>query len=236
MNKNKLRVGLYIKDPKANVLKFVRCLKEWQMPFTSIYRDELKHLKTGDVDVLLLHGGWYGIDRAPGQNQFDKRELPGDKPRADAVRRFVSAGGGIVGVCCGAFNIVWLGLIEADISRAQGTGMHALEVVDEKHPIARGVLERAKGRKDRKWKPLPILRVSGPILFPKAARQMIFSYDWEHRLGAVLAAPYGKGRAVAISPHPEAAAHETDMEILNESPMKVSLLLKNALRWATGRL
>ena len=35
-----------------------------------------------------------------------------------AVRRFAAAGGGVVGVCAGAFNVVWLGLIEADPFRA----------------------------------------------------------------------------------------------------------------------
>jgi len=72
---------------------------------------------------------------------------------AAAVRMFVGAGGGIVGVCAGAFNVVWLGLVEADISRAVGAGPHSLEVVDEKHPIVRPVLERAKGRKDAAGSP-----------------------------------------------------------------------------------
>jgi len=235
MKTPRLRIGLYINDPKANVLKFVRCLRGWQMSFTSIYRDELKDLRPGDVDALILHGGWYGIDRVPGQNQHDRKQHPENTPMANAVRRFVREGGGIVGVCCGAFNVVWLGLIEADISRATGTGMHALEVVDDKHPIVRGVIERAKGRKDRKWLPLPAIRVSGPIFFPKNPRQMVMSYDWEHRLGAILAGSYGKGRAVAMSPHPEATEHEFDTDVLREPPMKAAGLLKNALYWCAHR-
>jgi hypothetical protein len=234
MKTPRLRVGLYLHNPQANILKFVRCLRDWEMSFTSLYRDELKDLKPGAVDVLLLHGGWYGIDRVPGQNQHDKQELPEHRPMADAVRRFVRAGGGIVGVCCGAYNVVWLGLIAADISRAHGVGMHSLEVVNEKHPIVRGVIERAKGRKDRKWLALPVIRVSGPIFFPRDPKQMVMSYDWEQRLGAILAGSYGNGRAVAISPHPEATEHELDTDVLREPPMKAAGLLKNALYWSAG--
>jgi hypothetical protein len=147
----------------------------------------------------------------------------------------VREGGGVVGVCCGAFNVVWLGLIEADISRSYGVGLHSLEVVDGRHPIVRGVIERDRGRNDRRWLPLNVVRVSGPIFFPKHPRQMVLSYDWEHRLGAVLAADYGKGRAVAISPHPEMTEHEADTELRNEPLMKASGLLKNALYWSARR-
>jgi hypothetical protein len=231
----KLKVGLYLDDPGANVLKFVRALRQWRMSFVSIWREELSQLRPGDVDVLLLHGGWYGIDRVPGQNQGDRKRLPEHQAMATAARRFVSEGGGVVGVCCGAFNVVWLGLIEADISRSYGVGLHSLEVVDGRHPIVRGVIERAKGRKDRRWLPLNVVRVSGPIFFPKHPRQMVLSYDWEHRLGAVLAADYGKGRAVAISPHPEMTEHETDTELRHEPLMKVAGILKNALYWSARR-
>lgn len=216
----KLRVGLYRNDPHANVRHFVRCLRDWQMPFQFLDRAQLPALRPGDFDVLLLHGGWYGIDRVPGQNQSDKHETPETKACAAAVRRFVRAGGGVVGVCCGAFNVVWLGLIRADISRAAGTGPHSLEVVNDRHPIVAGVIERATGRKDRKWKPVPITRINGPIFFPKNPRQLVLSYDWEHRLGAVLAGHYGKGRVVAISPHPEL------------KPRTAIGILKNALTWS----
>ncbi len=230
-----LCVGLYVNDPKANILKHVRCLRNWGMRFHSVWREDLATLKPGDCDVLLLHGGWYGIDRVPGQEQHDFSSTPEHRRMANAVRRFVREGGGVVGVCCGAFNVVWLGLIEAEISRLGGVGMHALEVVDEKHPIAKPVLRRAKGRKDRRWLPIPCMRVSGPIFFPKKKGQMLLSYDWEQRLGAVLAGGYGRGRAVAISPHPEMTENERDQSLLNEPLMPVSEMLRAALLWSAGR-
>lgn len=231
----KLRVGLYLNDSSANVLKLVRALRNWEMSFTSIWRDELPRLRPADVDVLLLHGGWYGIDRVPGQNQTDRVQRPEHRGMAAAVRRFVREGGGVVGVCCGAFNVVWLGLIQADISRSYGVGLHSLEVVDGRHPILRGVARRARGRRDRRWLPLTVMRVSGPIFFPRQPRQMILSYDWERRLGAVLAADYGRGRAVAISPHPEMTAQETDTDLRNEPLLPVAGVLKNALYWSAHR-
>jgi hypothetical protein len=236
MSRRRLRVGLYVNDEKANLLRLVRCLRQWNMDFVSIWRDTLKDLKPGDVDVLLLHGGWYGLDRDAGQNQYGPQASgPHHEAMAAAVRGFVKAGGGVVGVCCGGFNVVWLGLIEADISRAQGAGLHTLETVQAAHPILHQVIERAAGRTDRDWKPLPVVRVNGPIFFPKQPDQMLMSYDWEHRLGAILAAPFGKGRAVAISPHPELLEHETGGGPVPDGElMRVSLLLRNALYWSAG--
>ena len=231
MKEPRLKIGIYVNDPAANLLKFVRAFRNWDLSFQSIWRDELAQLQPGAVDVLLLHGGWYGIDRQPAQEQHTIQDSPTHRAMAEAVRRFVRSGGGLVGVCCGAYNVVWLGVIQAEISRTMGTGMHALEVVNEKHPILRGVIERTRGHKDRKWKSLPVVRLNGPIFFPRDRSQLILSYDWEQRLGAVLAADYGQGRAVAISPHPECTENERG-DILNEPPLRSAGLLRNALYWS----
>ena len=231
----RLRVGLYINDPKATTLRFLRCVQEWGFAFTSVWRDELADLRPGAVDVLLLHGGWYGIDRTPGQNQHPRQATPEHDRRAAAVRSFVAAGGGLVGVCAGAYNVVWLDLIPADISRSQGVGPHALEVVDAAHPLTRGVIVRTEGRTDRQWQPVPVIRMNGPIFFPHRRETMVFSYDWEQRLGAVLAAPYERGRAAAISPHPERADGDLGDAIPATTLAPAALLLRNALLWAAGR-
>ena len=239
MKTPRLTVGLYVNDEAATTLRLVRCLQEWGMNYRSIWRDELADLEPGDVDVLLLHGGWYGIGRTPGQEQYEVADEDTHRAKADAVRRFVDAGGGIVGVCCGAFNVVWLDLIAADISRSTGSGMHTIEVVDETHPIAQGVIQRAEGRIDRRWLATPVIRISGPIFFPRDPASMVFSYDWEKRLGAVLASDYGHGRAVAISPHPERTETEVSAAAatgISTSPlMPVSALLRDSLTWAAGR-
>lgn len=235
----RLRVGVYVNDENATTLRLIRCLQSWGMGYASIWRDELARLEPGDCDVLLLHGGWYGIDRAPPMNQADRKQTAEHKRLGRVVSRYVNAGGGVVGVCCGAFNIVWMNLIRAQISRAQGAGPHALEVVDEKHPITRGVIKRTRGRKDRKWKAVPIVRLNGPIFFPKDPATMVFSYDWEQRMGAVLAAGCGRGRAVAISPHPENTFEELsatpDADVKMGPLTDAALILRNALLWAAGR-
>ena len=37
----RLKVGLYVNDPQANLLKFVRALRDWNMDFVSVWRDQL---------------------------------------------------------------------------------------------------------------------------------------------------------------------------------------------------
>jgi phosphoribosylformylglycinamidine (FGAM) synthase-like amidotransferase family enzyme len=231
---DRLRVALYLNDRKSQVARFVRCLQQWEFDFTTVWRQDLGRLQPGDADVLLLHGGWYGLDRVPGQEQYGEQTPADDPALADAVRGFAAAGGGVVGVCCGAFNVVWLGLVPADISRAAGVGMHQLEVQAPNHPVAAGVCEPA-GRADREWKPLQVVRFNGPILFPKADAQMVFSYDWEGRLGAVVAADYGDGRAVAISPHPERTADDIGADMPDDPLLPVAGVLRDSLLWAAGR-
>jgi len=63
---------------------------------------------------------------------------------------------------------------------------------------------------------------------------MLLSYDWEHRLGAVVAAEYGRGRAVAISPHPENTTHETTAWRCSTSRAPSAEILRAALYWSAG--
>lgn len=232
MRGKRLSVGLYLDSPQANVLRLVRCLRDWDMSFVSVWRDELVSINPGSFDVLLLHGGWYGLNRVPGQEQHQVVAGGQDKRRGASVRKFVKGGGGVVGVCAGAFNVIWLGLVDAEISRTEGVGPHSLDVANEKHPICRGVIKRASGRKDRRWQSVPAIRVNGPVFFPRKKEEMIFSYDWEKRLGAVLASVYGKGRVVAISPHLERTANDLATSIPDEELMASSLILRNAVEWA----
>lgn len=87
---SRLRIGVYVNQQQATTLRFLRCLQLWDLAYQSIYRDELEQLPEMAVDVLLLHGGWYGIDRIPGQDQ-DKFETTLEQKRdGDAVRNFVA--------------------------------------------------------------------------------------------------------------------------------------------------
>jgi hypothetical protein len=113
--------------------------------------------------------------------------------------------------------------------------MHSLEVKQATHPLAAGVVQPATGRTDRAWLAVPVLRMNGPIFFPADPATQIFSYDWEHRLGAVLAADCGQGRAVAISPHPERSEHDLTEAMPDEPLMPVARLLRNALLWSAHR-
>ncbi|MHC4872899.1 MAG: hypothetical protein ACYTFY_13740 [Planctomycetota bacterium] len=230
-----LKVGLYINDKNATIDRFVRCLRLWNMEFTSVWRNEIASIKPDDFDVLLLHGGWYGIDRVPGQEQHKFKTTKTLKAQGDAVRNFVKRGGGVVGVCCGCYNVVWLGLIEAEMSRMAGVGMHAIEMQSEKHPIVKNAFTKTKGRSDRKWNSLPVMRMSGPMVFPKDKSAILASYDWEGRLGAIVASDYGKGRAVGISPHPERLQDDAGKDMIDGELLPVAKVLYNSLYWAASR-
>jgi hypothetical protein len=112
-----------------------------------------------------------------------------------------------------------------------------LEVVNPRHPICRGIVRRCTRHAQRQWEQLPAIRINGPIFFPKDRRTMVLSYDWEQRLGAVLAGAFGHGRAVAISPHPERTQNETapDSPMRSDDLMPAAGILRNALYWAAGR-
>ena len=220
--RKRLKVGLYIRGENANIASVVKCLHLWGMSFRTVYREELRALEPGDFDLVYLHGGWYRIDS--------------EKPAADALKRFVRTGGGCVGVCCGAFNIGWLDLIEmAQIHLLRMTSWAQIKAQVVRHPILKGVRERNKGD-SRTFSPLiPIVYFNGPFMIPAdKSPTMVASYDNEGCFGAILAGTYGKGRVVAFGPHPEKEMIENSLA-QNRSLPRAALMLHNALHWAVGR-
>lgn len=218
--RKRLKIGLYINEDQAGILNLTKCLRNWDISFVSIRRDELVHLKPGDVDVLLLHGGWYG---------FEKKE-----PARQALHSFVQGGGGCIGICCGAIVICRQKLIRTkDWYLAPSTGWMRMSIQTEKHPIVKGSLvadEKFMGRHV-----VPIVYFNGPHMVPENSSTVVVgSYDPEGRVGSVLADHYGQGRVVAFGPHPE--KEQIDEVITTNEPLpRASLLLHNALYWAARR-
>jgi len=98
--------------------------------------------------------------------------------------------------CCCAWNLAFTSMWRDELTDLKPGAVDVLLLHGGWH-----VIERTKGRKGRKWKPVPMARINGPVFFPCDPGTMVFNYGLEERLGAVLASGYG-GRAVAISPHP----------------------------------
>lgn len=161
----------------------------------------------------------------------------------EAVRDYVRSGGAYVGICAGAYlataKYEWgLALINAKTF----TGKREIPGVGEKSMWYRGggsvLMELTdKGRSilgDRN-EPVEVRYVNGPILSPAGVEDLadyeplaIFRTEiskYEPQKGtmintpAIVAAPFGAGRAMAISPHPEAVEGLED-------------LVRRAIAWA----
>ncbi|HEY3332443.1 MAG TPA: BPL-N domain-containing protein [Capsulimonadaceae bacterium] len=180
--------------------------------------------KLSDYDVLVQAGGSGGA----------QGKALGPTGR-DAIRAFVKAGGGYIGICGGSYlasaNYDWsLNIINT-------------KVVDREH-WARGHGEVKIGLSDDGKKllgvdsgTLPILYWQGPLMAPKNDPTLpsyteLAKFDTEIAENgapkgvmtgttAIAAAPFGEGRVVCFSPHPEKVTGEAS-------------LLNHAVVWAAA--
>ncbi|NQU21968.1 MAG: succinylglutamate desuccinylase/aspartoacylase family protein [Candidatus Nealsonbacteria bacterium] len=175
--------------------------------------------------------------RAGVLDQFDVVIFPGGSGSKEAaalgeagckaVREFVHAGGGYVGICAGAFLATakydWsLALLSAKTF----TGKRHIPGVGEQSMWFRGsgtvkmeLTEAGKAILGDVQGPIEIRYANGPIVSPFAVdglppyvplaifRTEISKYKPQQgtmiNTPAIIAAPFGKGRAMAVSPHPE---------------------------------
>ncbi|MHC4872053.1 MAG: hypothetical protein ACYTFY_09425 [Planctomycetota bacterium] len=235
---NSIKVGLYCHAPETDLRRFERCLNHWGFPYDILHREEFSDLPDKGFDTLLLHGGWYGIDRTPGQNREDFTQNAEQLKRGEILKNYVKDGSGLIGICAGSYNVIWMDFIKAEVSRMDGVGMHSMEVVQSGHPVLRDNVFCTENRSDRLYKNIPVVRFNGPMFFPEEKDSLVLSYDWEQRIGAVLADTFGRGRAAAISPHPERTENDLEdaSDPLDEPLMPVADVLKNAILWTAGKI
>jgi len=162
------------------------------------------------------------------------------------VRQFVASGGGYVGICAGAYLATakydWsLGLVNAGTLTGQrqipgegeksmwarGTGTVQMELTAR----GREILGDVPGRVELRYANGPILSPAGREDLPEYTPLAFFRTEiakYEPQKGtmidtpAIIAAEFGRGRVLAISPHPEA------------NPQLESLVQK-AVTWAAGK-
>ncbi|MEW4529171.1 BPL-N domain-containing protein [Maioricimonas sp. JC845] len=159
-----------------------------------------------DFDVVIMPGG-------SGSSQAKHLEEAG----RDAVRTFVSEGGGYVGICAGAYlassHYSWsLGLINARVwdraHWARGNGQVVLQLAPEAVEPLRAGTEN-----------LEVRYAQGPLLVPDTkpdlpGYEVLATFDTEvAKKGAIpgvmcgthaiVRSVYGKGRVICFSPHPE---------------------------------
>lgn len=224
-----MKISVY-HDQGSNPPRIIAALHSFGWETVAIERAELANLSPDDTQVLYLPGGWY---------QFDEVTYR-------ALRRFVSEGGGCVGTCAGAYLVGGAsGLIPGRVLRPNIRGRVYIEPRQGEHPILRDVV-RPCTRHDKRphGEQIAVTHLGGPFLLPEDKSAIIASFDFEGEIGAIAAAPLGKGRAVAIAPHPElpladlAAADVLDRVTHSEANLpqgNAALLVRNAVLWAAGQ-
>lgn len=223
-----IRVALYADSgaAKKGSKHVKRCLAaEHGFSYELVTAEEIRD---GDLDKfdVVIHPGGSGSKQA---------EALGDEGR-QKVRDFVAAGNGFVGICAGAYlasaEYPWsLNLVDAKVLDrkhwARGTGDVELRL----SPAARKFF----GIEDEL---VTIYYGQGPLLSP-AANDAIVDYEplalYETEVAkngaptgvmkgttAIARAPFGKGRVIAISPHPEKTPGRDEV-------------LQRAIRWTAGK-
>jgi len=199
-------------------------LTHFGIRFRTFDRADMAALEPGAADALLMPGGWYFFDKQP--------------ETVERIRAFVAAGGGYIGICCGAINAVKLGLLNAEMISMGGLGPVDIEPVEGEHPILRGVARRSE-KPWRTYDKFTMLRYNGwPMLLKNGAR-MLAAYDMDKRVAAIACAEFGRGRVVAFSPHPEGAScapgvfHDRDAHplVYDGVAMGTAAMLANAAAW-----
>jgi glutamine amidotransferase-like uncharacterized protein len=198
-----------------------RVLKRLGLPPKPLTRSMLASTEPLPFDALVFPGGWYF---------FDKKER-------DKIRAFVRHGGGYVGICCGAINACQLGLLPATLVEMSGLGPQPIEPVAGEHPLLQGVARKSV-KPWRRYEPFTMVRFNGWPMKLKQGAQMIAAYDVRHKWAAIAVATFGKGRVVAISPHPEGVRfnrgdfHDQQKHRLTYDGFKMGTapMLGNALR------
>jgi putative intracellular protease/amidase len=167
--------------------------------------DEVRDGILGEFDVVVFPGG-SGSKQAEGLGE-EGREI---------VRAFVAAGGGYVGICAGCYlaceNYSWsLKILDARTKSSKWRrGRKDLEL---------GVPDGAGERLGISGASFVVKYANGPIMEPANSPDLpdytvlaVFNEEVAEnetpegiQVGspAILAAPFGKGRVVGVSPHPE---------------------------------
>lgn len=222
----KLRLAVY-KGPgapnKSRDTLMAALRRDPDLALEDVTPDDIRAGKLAGYDVLVHPGGsGGGQGKALGPDGRSK------------VQEFVKKGGAFLGVCAGAYlatnDYPWsLGLLNA-------------RVLDKKHwargvaPVEVATTEKGQAPLGRPGESLVISYRQGPLLAPGAATDLPAYEEWATFRGdvalkgapkgvmpgttAVAAAPFGEGRVVCFSPHPEYTA--------GQEP-----LLHRALLWAT---
>ncbi len=205
---SEVRIGVYVDEGAgSSANKLLAVLANFEgVSVTQLTADDIRSGQLADLDLLMQPGGSGG-----GQG----RHL-GEAGR-EAIRDFVSDGGGFIGICAGAY------LASADYSWS--LNILDAKVIDRQHwNRGNGEVEIALSDSGRQvlrleGQTLSIQYAQGPLLAP-ANRPEIEDYDviatFETEIAkngaptgvmkgttAIAKGQFGNGRVICFSPHPE---------------------------------
>jgi putative intracellular protease/amidase len=201
-----IRVALY-QDVGASPNKLVELLEK--QPAVKVTRVTAEQIRTGALDEadVLIHPG--GSGGKQGNNLAEAGR--------ERVRAFVRRGGGYVGICAGAY------LATCDYTWS----LHIMDakVIDKQHwargndPVDVAISEAGRTLLEAPSGTCSILYFQGPLLAPASNPdlpdyQSLGTFDGEvvkngapkgvmKGTTAIACAPFGEGRVLCFSPHPE---------------------------------
>lgn len=167
----------------------------------AIYETDLVTTDLSQYDVLLAGGG--------GGFRMDDENI-------EALRQYVQAGGGYVGICGGAHSANKYGLIEADRYSLSGV-RGSVRCILAQHPITEGYDISQKLWMSHASGGLFVIK-EGSDEVPVVLFDLLRDTDLP-TLVNVIARQYGEGRVVVFSSHPE-------------GPAETHRILRNAMMWA----
>lgn len=182
-----------------------------QIPGTTITRLSAEEIGKNDLtpyDLVVFSGGL--------SNTQAKYIGPEGK---ENIRNYVAGGGNYLGICAGAYlacaGFEWgIGILNAQTISPKwfrGLGYLKLELSDE----GRSVIQDVKGQFTCRYNSGPIIK---KLNRPDLPDYTVLAWFREEKIAnpsqvgtmvntaAIVMAPYGKGRVLAISPHPENSA------------------------------
>jgi len=191
-------------------------------------------------------------------SRYDAAVFPGgfgympDRRTADRIREFVASGGGLLGICAGAFlplrdscgvKGACLGMLDASYAYFRERGL-SLAAINPDDPVAQGVEASSRAPVHALYTPcraarkhtvhVSVMRGNGPLIIPGPRARVIGWYEGSERYAAFVRGCFGKGRIVVFSAHPDAYTEAARMASPGDAVQCVKLI-KNAILYC-GRV
>jgi len=212
----KVEVCIYAGSGAVRAHDVEVALEKLGIPYTRADESSMRKRTLEGSSVLIMPGGHTGqIMDSLGKESFEH------------IRQFVSAGGGYIGICAGAYLAAetvevpgrpqGLGIIAVKNHRRAGEGIKTIAATKSDHPVLAGCKET-----------MQIWYENGPAMEPGEGVETLATYA--DGSAAVVCSTYGKGRVILFSPHPEGSLKA------GVDPIQIGTLrvLGNAIAWVSA--